>query len=168
MRRVSRYDCHHDWRMNLKMPGKPIRISQIIHDTSSLRRLLGQSRIQQQLNARLHGFLPSPLRDHCRLAAIDRDNATLQASSPVWSSRLRYLTPAILEFLRGPCAQEQLRSLRIRVTLPERQRPGSTGHRTTVRRISSQAAESLRKTAQHCSDAGIRKILLKLSAHGRK
>jgi len=146
------------------MPGRPIRISRIIHDTSTLRRLLKQSRSVQRLEQRLQGFLPAPLRDHCLLASIDGDNATLQASSPVWSSRLRYLTPDILRFLRGPCGQEQLRSLRIRVAIPAHARLVSHPPR---QRISALAARYLRSAAQSSEDAGIRTALLKLSRHSR-
>ncbi len=150
------------------MTGRPIRIDRIIHDTSGLRRLLGQSRLWQQLDDRLRGFLPPPLRDHCRLAAMDRTNATLLASSPAWSARLRYLTPEILEFLRGPCDQGQLRSLRIRVSLPRSRPPEANGRSSPRPRLSPQAAENLRQTARHCDDEGLREVLLKLSAHGRR
>ncbi len=149
------------------MSGRPIRISRIIHDTGALRRLLSQSRAVQDLDARLRGFLPMPLREHCSLAAIDQDNATLLASSPAWSSRLRYMTPAILEFLRGPCGQEQLRSLRIRIAIPGN-KPVGGKLPAPGQRLSKQAAEHLRNAARHCSDAEVGRILLRIATHGQK
>ena len=48
----------------------------------------------------LHQILPIECRNHVQVANIRQQNLMLITDSPVWTTRLRQLSPQILQFLR--------------------------------------------------------------------
>ena len=48
----------------------------------------------------LHKILPIECRNHVKVANIRQQNLILITDSPVWTTRIRQLSPQILEFLR--------------------------------------------------------------------
>ncbi|HLB57305.1 MAG TPA: DciA family protein, partial [Gammaproteobacteria bacterium] len=51
------------------------------------------------LNKWLHGTLPQEMIPHCRVMNVAHQTLILEADSATWATRVRYLTPTLLEQL---------------------------------------------------------------------
>ena len=131
--------------------------------SSALCGLLRHAAQLKDLDEQLGRQLPAPLNQHVMVANVHQDTLVLNTGSPVWASRLRYLTPAILEFARGRPGLETLRSVRVRVSLPET--VAATDRRRSPQRPSRASAEHLRLVAETTADPAVRSALLRLAGH---
>ena len=59
-----------------------------------------QAKMLAQYTRILHGILPIECRNHVQVANIRQQNLMLITDSPVWTTRLRQLSPQILQHLR--------------------------------------------------------------------
>ena len=114
-----------------------------------LGRLTAAARRLGAANTALDEFLDEPIKGRVSVARADRETLTLVAESPAWSARVRYLTPQILDHLRGRLDNPRLNRVQI-VT-----RPTETPVEAPVRRgpqLSEAAAaviESVAKSSQN-------------------
>jgi hypothetical protein len=115
----------------------------------------------QRLDDRLNQCLPPLLKSHCKVGDIRDDVLVLNVTSPVWATRLRYLTPSILAFMQRQCALATLRTIRVRVSIPPE--PVPAPKQTTRPRMSIKSADYLKSTAQSINDPALRSVLLRLS-----
>ena len=111
------------------LPPKPADVAQFAADPSEAKykqivdRLLESDAHAERLavlDRALAGFLGEPLSLHCRLANISGTSVILHTDSPVWSARLRYQLPQILECLNQHYPEANLLRADVRVKLPER------------------------------------------------
>ena len=136
----------------------------LLTQSGRLRRLIKQAQVLQALEDRLSERLPPSLKRHCQVAAMHDDTLVLAASSAAWATRLRYLTPSLLDFLQQRCVLPTIRSIRIRITLPEglpRIKPVSRPQ------LSMRNAECLHNAAQALTDPALRSALLRLASRAR-
>lgn len=132
--------------------------------------LTEQTQILQQLTNILQSILPEPLARHCKVANIHPHSKTivLAASSPVWSSRLRFHSPRILKALQQDYQLPFYRS-RILVSKVEPEDigrirpvdmhpPGNKPQST----LSQNNAALVQKTAQAIENSELRDSLLRL------
>ena len=89
-------------------------------DSGPLKDLLAHAERLAVLDRALAGFLGDPLSLHCQLANISGTSVILHTDSPVWSARLRYQLPQILECLNQHYPEANLLRADVRVKLPER------------------------------------------------
>ena len=61
---------------------------------------VAQARKLAEYTRILHKILPIECRNHVKVANIRQQNLILITDSPVWTTRIRQLSPQILEFLR--------------------------------------------------------------------
>lgn len=109
----------------------------------------------------LQQVLPVPLRDRFMVAAFDPDTLVLIADGTAWAARLRFQIPALRSIARERCGLPGLKSIRIRVSPPV-PRPASAARKL---RLSGDAAEFLRRSAESTTDEALRASLLRLSRH---
>ncbi|MEN8167827.1 MAG: DciA family protein, partial [Pseudomonadota bacterium] len=107
-------------------------------------------------------LLPSPLDDHCSSAVLQNGRLVLLADSPVWASRLRYLS----HNLQRQLSQKgfSIRRIQSRVSIPE----DLVKHQERIRPITplSQAnSDLLRSVAESMENQELRNALLRLSRH---
>jgi hypothetical protein len=126
-----------------------------------LPRLVKRAQALQALDDRLGEYLTPLLKSHCTVAALRDDILVINAHSPAWATRLRYLAPSILEFLHGRGESlPSFRAIRIRVSLPE----GILTAKPLPRpQLSIQTARHLKHIAQSIPDPDLQSILVRLS-----
>lgn len=133
--------------------------------------LIEQTQILQQLTNILQNILPEPLAQHCKVANIHPHSRTivLAASSPVWSSRLRFHSPRILKAMQQ---DYQLPFYRSRI-LVSKIRPEEVGRIRPIdlhpinnapqQKLSQSNVKLVQKTAQTIENSELRDSLLRLS-----
>lgn len=138
---------------------KPI-ASYIKNDKHSYTNLVKKAQTIQQIGKNLIAELDPSLRDHCTLANIQQDVATLITTSPAWATRLRYNIPQILSILRDQLGQTKLKTIRIKIVPVTSFFPVSTIPKPV---LSKNSSELILQTANSIEDENLRNVLLKLS-----
>lgn len=114
------------------------------------------------LNARLQQLLPTPLAQHCSVAALDRDRLVILVSSSAWATRLRLLHPKIIKAYHD----FRIKSVITQVApVAQQQRPKTAGQRRP--RLSQQSSRLLAELAETTADPKLKNALRRLSQHGR-
>lgn len=108
--------------------------------------------------------LPEPLARHCRAVNLANGVLTLHSDSPVWTTRLRFIGPRLLESLRRHPELGEVREVRIR-SLPASVLPVVSAHRPlrSSSRLSPAAASHVRDAALAISAPVLRAALLRLA-----
>lgn len=148
----------------------------------------------QQLTKILQKILPEPLAQHCQVANIHSDLIVLSASSPAWSSRLRFHTPVILKTLQQDyrisvhnarilvsqvepdtfagisSATIESQAIPSQAILPQTILSQTTLPQTFLAKtfLSKESAKLVRETAHSIKNSDLRDSLLRLSAHSAK
>jgi hypothetical protein len=136
---------------------------QFINDKGSpCKQLRDKASELEKLNQKLAAFLPSPLNKHCRVANLRQDVVVLNVNSAAWSARIRFMTPAILSYLRDKCSLQYLKSVRIRVSMPDTKNSVRDNRPAA---ISKKSAAGLKEYADTLSDDGLREVMRKLASH---
>lgn len=137
-------------------------VHQLLNSGKALNRLGRQLATQDELLKLVRSGLPTPLNEHCMSAIRHEDNLTLLADSPVWASRLRYLSRNLQQRLR----QTGVKILNIKVKVCIMERPFTSSRMTReATRLSLGNAELLRSVGECTQDKGLRDALLRLSRH---
>lgn len=127
-------------------------------------RLVQQAEALAQLSRAIRKLLPDPLKEHCQVLGLDQGQLHLAVDSPVWSARLRYYSPRLLQQLaaRGTV---KVRTIETSVLPPRRSRPEPGRPRP---RLSVQNGRLLSQTAQGIADQELRAALLKIASRAGK
>ena len=136
--------------------------SLLTQPTGPMQRLIAKLDQLVQINQALGKHLEAPLSHHCRIADFSPDGVVFHADSPVWSARLRYRIPSILDFLRRECQLRGLVSGQIRVRVAERDTSRPQARRLTLSAATSALVQS---TAVSTRDPELRAALMRLSHH---
>ncbi len=98
---------------------RPRLVSEVLKQPDSILSELRRKVLElQHLNALLGEFLDNPLLEHVQIATTHGDQLVLAADAPVWGHRVRYLAPAIVEFLHSRGELVHIHSARILVRPP--------------------------------------------------
>jgi hypothetical protein len=121
----------------------------------------------EQLTHLLANTLPVECHGHFHVANVRDRQVSIMADSSVWATRLRQLSPEIVEILQQ---HGNSRLLHVRVFSRPGNPPAQVG-RTHVRtanerRISPKSRNLIKQAAAGIEDDGLRAALLKLAAHG--
>lgn len=133
----------------------------------------------------LHKILPVECRNHVEVANIRQKILVLITDSPVWTTRLRQLSPRILQYIHdnsakfdacikegsadcssngAPIIHHIQISTRYHTKKADEQRSSSSKHRHTPQ-ISKKTAELLSQSANSIDDPKLKKALLKIASH---
>lgn len=128
---------------------------------SNLGRLIQHGDRLRELESRLTAHLEPPLNQHCQIANYANNTLTLHTDSPTWAAKLRFITPDILNFMRNNCSLSEIKTVRIRIMIPDTKTANTAKHLT----LSPSTADHIKEVALSVTDDGLRHSLLKLSKH---
>ena len=112
-------------------------------------------RLQDNLKANLS----APLNEHVTVANYDNKTLIIQTDTPAWAAKLRFKIPDLLSVLRENCGLTDLKTIRIKISVPENKRTVSEKHLV----LSNQSSDIIRNMANTITDPDLRQTLLKIS-----
>ena len=121
----------------------------------------------------LQNILPVECRTHVQVANIRNQNLMLITDSPVWTTRLRQLSPQILKYIQENAASNKKTEIIHHVQISTRYHsPGGTETTTAVKpqhdlQISDKTALLLTQSANSFSHQPLKTALLKIARHSR-
>ncbi len=155
-----------------------------------------QTRKLDQYTRLLQQILPIECRNHVEVANIRNQNLMLITDSPVWTTRLRQLSPQILQFIREnsantiirpekwhkdvPFTDQRMEKAQIihHVQISTRYNPASVNQTGSSQKqiaaekkrphISKKTAELLSQSAHSMNDEQLKSALLKIANHANK
>jgi hypothetical protein len=139
----------------------PATLTSLLKDKYSLLgRLCQHAEYLAHLDKKLCLFLGSPLNSHYSVANYVNDTLVLHSDSAAWAAKLRYNIPAILSYMQNECNLIALKTIRIKIKLPD----NSAQHEPVKRKpaISSASALFINQAAALMPDDDLRLSLLKL------
>ncbi|OGT21317.1 MAG: hypothetical protein A2V90_03570 [Gammaproteobacteria bacterium RBG_16_57_12] len=126
-----------------------------------LPRLIQRAQRLNDISCHLSLHLGQPLGQHVKVANIRGNTVILLIDSPAWLSKLRYISPAVVKYLKdyGVSAVElQVDPERKTSPLPS-PRPAAS--------LSRASAELITSTAETTADPGLAKALQRLARHAK-
>ena len=146
-----------------KSRNKPLTFSSLFNKNSSeLGKLCQHGAFLVNLERKLLSFLPPPLNTHCKVANYANDTIILHSESSAWATKLRYNTPAILDYLRKECHLDALKTIRIKVNPVASIKQPTPARRLT---LSPSSAVFITQVANTIVDEDLRLSLLKIAKH---
>jgi len=131
-----------------------------------------QAQKLSQYTQLLHSFLPIEYRNHVAVANIRDQNLILITDSPVWTTRLRQLSPKILQFIAENSPNTGNTQTIHHVQISTRyQVSGVQPQQSSSRKqqhhpqISEKTAELLMQSASSISDQQLKSALVKIAGH---
>lgn len=118
-----------------------------------LRDLVTHASRLKQIGLQLDACLPADVRPYYRLADLRDGVMILNAASPVWAARLRYLGPSILERMQRRCGTGAPHAIHVRVSLSDTRPEAKKPQRATM---APQTADFLGRVAQATTDPSLR------------
>ena len=119
----------------------------------------------------LANILPIECRNHVEVANIRNQNLMLITDSPVWTTRLRQLSPQILEFIsKNSLDANVIHHIQISTryhTSTTHQAQSSTGKNRPLPQISNETAELLTQSASSIDHLPLKNALLKIASHSK-
>ena len=139
------------------MAHSPKSVRHLLKDKPTLKRLDAEIRAQSALLAIVRRHLPGDLARHCVAARCDGERLVLHTDSPVWASRLRFLSAELRSLLKTDIAT--LREVKVRLSpartvAPRPRRPA---------RRSARGAEIVGESAEHTPSAALGEALARLA-----
>jgi hypothetical protein len=122
----------------------------------------------------LHSILPVECRGHVTVANVRNQNLMLITDSPVWTTRLRQLSPQILQFIRKNTAnnsnnKEQIHHVQIttryQASSPDQQQAKKKDKSDL--QISDKTSSMLLQSADSIQHQQLKASLLRLARHSR-
>lgn len=134
--------------------------------------LVNQAKKLAQYTRLLHEILPIECRSHVDVANIRDQNLMLITDSPVWTTRLRQLSPKILQFISQNSSKIDKASIihhiqiktRYHAANLDKQRYSSQKPRQKPQ-ISEKTADLLVQSASCINDQKLKTSLLKIASH---
>ncbi len=131
-----------------------------------------QAKKLAQFTQLLHNILPVECRNHVEVANIRNQNLMLITDSPVWTTRLRQLSPQILQFIRENSPKIDKTQIIHHIQISTRyhssnannQQSSSSKHRH-IPQISEKTAELLMQSANSINHKQLKTALLKIASH---
>ena len=122
----------------------------------------------------LHKILPIECRNHVEVANIRNQNLMLIADSPVWTTRLRQLSPQILQFIRQnmPSNDQNKDQIIHHIQISTRYNAANVEPHQVVEnkvkpQISEKTASILSQSAESIEHKALRSALLRIASHSR-
>lgn len=137
-----------------------------------------QARKLTQYTRILHKVLPIECRNHVQVANIRQQNLILITDSPVWTTRLRQLSPTILQYLRDNSASylssesdKPIHHIQIttRYSHNENHQQKTTENpQPNKPKISEKSAKLLSQSANSIGNEQLKSALLRVASHSKK
>jgi len=136
-----------------------------------------QAKKLAQFTQLLHSILPVECRNHVEVANIRDQNLMLITDSPVWTTRLRQLSPQILQFIRSNAPDNDTNSALIihHVQINTRYHASNNDKHHAFNKtnrhklqISEKTASMLSQSADSINHQQLKTALLKIASHANK
>ena len=136
--------------------------------------ILIQAKKLTQFMQLLQNILPIECRTHVQVANIRNQNLMLITDSPVWTTRLRQLSPQILQYIQENTSSHRKSEMIHHIQISTRYH-STTGNAETSApeknlhkpEISEKTAKLLSQSADSISHQQLKKALLKIASHGK-
>lgn len=132
---------------------------------SNLESLLERAQYLQNLTHILRENIDPVLSQHIALANLRVDTAIIVADSPAWLSKIRYLSPLILQILKQQHGLEHLINIEFKVQPPGE--PIDVAQKARQINLSTSSTEALEGAADGISDPELADALRRLSQRGK-
>ena len=133
----------------------------LLREAKPLKALFSEAARLTRLQALLETQLEPAAREHCRVASWQQGCLVLIITDGHWATRLRYqqkrLQRQLLSFEEFANLTKIL--FKVQPSIPQRRGPGH------VLRLSKQAADDIRASAEHIADPRLRAALERLASH---
>ena len=123
----------------------------------------------------LHKILPIECRNHVQVANIRNQNLMLITDSPVWTTRLRQLSPQILQYIQENSKDSGQSQIIHHVQISTRYHSTDNDTPSTAAKknlhkpeISEKTATLLSQSADSISHQQLKKALLRIASHSKK
>jgi len=120
----------------------------------------------------LRSVLPAECLDHVEVANIRDQNLMLITDSPVWTTRLRQLSPQILQFIRENTPDGDRRQIIHHIQISTRYHPSNGSQQQSLNKkdrpklqISDKTATLLSQSAESIDHPQLKSALLKVASH---
>ncbi len=131
-----------------------------------------QAKKLSQYKQLLSNILPVECRNHVEVANIRNQNLMLITDSPVWTTRLRQLSPQILEFIRKNNSNvnnsQTIHHVQIstRYQSATEQRSQASVVKRQAPQMSNKTSKLLSQSANFIDNPKLKQALLKVAKHG--
>ncbi len=122
----------------------------------------------------LSQILPIECRNHVEVANIRNQNLMLITDSPVWTTKLRQLSPQLLDFIqknnKSTDTSQIIHHIQISTryhTSTANQVPSSTNKKRPLPQISHKTAGLLTQSASSINHLPLKNALLKIASHSK-
>ena len=122
----------------------------------------------------LRGILPIECINHVQVANIRNQNLMLITDSPVWTTRLRQLSPQILQYIRENTQNDGKSQIIHHIQISTRYHSTNNGAQTKSSKknlhkpkISEKTAHLLSRSADSIEHQQLKKALLKIASHSK-
>lgn len=139
------------------MARSPKSVDRLLSDRPILKTIRRDVEAQEALLTLVRQCLPDDLVAHCLAARMHDRRLILHTDSPVWATRLRYLSRQLLSVMRH--AEPALRDINVRVLIPRSASP----RQQNAARKSDTAAAIIHECARFTKQASLRDALERLS-----
>ena len=132
-----------------------------------------QAKKLSQFMRLLHNILPIECRNHVQVANIRNQNLMLITDSPVWTTRLRQLSPQILQYIQENAPSSENKQIIHHIQISTRYHSTNNSSQTESRKnvqqpkISEKTANLLSQSANSISHKQLKKSLLKIASHSK-
>ena len=122
----------------------------------------------------LHNILPIECRNHVQVANIRNQNLMLITDSPVWTTRLRQLSPQILQYLKENIPSNEKAQIIHHVQISTRYFSANNDTLETAKKnihkleISEKTANLLSQSANSINHQQLKTALLKIARHANQ
>lgn len=151
-------------------------------------KFVAQAKKLRRINQLLHNILPIECHNHVQVANVRQKILMLVTDSPVWTTRLRQLSPRILQYIqdnqaifRGSiaAADKTQQPLIHHIQISTRYQPNNTGQQAAAQSpdqhtrqhkpvISDRTADLLAQSADSIQHDELKASLLKLAGHRQR
>lgn len=114
----------------------------------------------EELNLKLHHFLPEALREHCHVGSFTKGCLLLSISDAAWASQLRYSLPELRDKLRSEAGLYQLTSIKVSVANKETHKVSKPLAKAN---ISTKARETILMSSEQCDYLPLKEALQRLA-----
>lgn len=122
----------------------------------------------------LQNILPIECRNHVQVANIRNQNLMLITDSPVWTTKLRQLSPQILKYIQESTSSNKKTEIIHHIQISTRYNSTASGAPTDAPErnkhkpeISEKTANLLSQSADSISHLQLKKALLKVASHSK-
>ena len=141
---------------------KPLPLRNYLSGTKTIEVLIAETRRQARLLTLVKQEIPAPLDEHLLAVLLNSRRLVLYTDSPVWCSRLRFLSRSLRDRLLRKGLKLDKVVVRVMIATPPR-----PARNRSARKLSADNAVLINQVADSISDPLLSSALQRLARHSR-